>query len=82
MKKTKHIQARMNQRGISNRELDLVREYGSWSGDKCILNRKASFELLRKFDDVRKILIKIAEKGGLVLVEEGESEITCYRLPV
>jgi hypothetical protein len=79
MAMTKHIHARMTQRGINNAMLELVREYGSWSGDKCILTKKAAFEILEQHNAVRKNLIKIGEKGGLVLVEEGDSEITCYR---
>lgn len=80
MAKTRHIQRRMSQRGIKESWLELVKNFGEWSGDKCILNKKACSEALKHLDEQRKELIKVMEKGGMVLVEDNGAEITCYRL--
>ena len=82
MAKTRHIQQRMNQRGIKSEMLDIVRQFGAWQGDKCILNRKACGALLTELDDLRKHIVKMQEQGGLVLVgnREEDVEITTYRL--
>lgn len=37
---TKYCQARMAQRGLPKRLLDLVLEFGKDSGDKLVLNKK------------------------------------------
>ena len=80
MAKTRHIQTRMSQRGIKNTMLGIVKKFGSWSGDKCILNKTACSDVLKQLDAMRKDIIKMQEQGGLVLVEENDADITCYRL--
>ena len=80
MAKTRHIQQRMSQRGISGEMLDLVAQFGSWQGDKCILNRKGCRNALGALDSLRKRLVRMEEKGGLVLVHEGGVDITAYRV--
>ncbi|WP_281213665.1 hypothetical protein [Shewanella insulae] len=80
MAKTRHIQQRMSQRGIKQSTLELVRHFGTWSGDKQILNRKACAAALIELDRIRKQLIKTKEQGGYVLVEAGGVEITTYAL--
>ncbi len=80
MAKTRHIQDRMNQRGIKNTMLGIVKNFGSWTGDKCILNKKACSDVLKQLDAMRKDIIKMQEKGGLVLVEDNGADITCYQL--
>jgi len=80
MAKTRHIQQRMSQRGINEQMLELVTQFGSWNGDKCVLNKKACRNVLTELDAMRKRLIKMQEKGGLVLVQDNGSDITAYRL--
>ena len=80
MAKTRHIQSRMNQRGIKSTMLGIVKNFGSWTGDKCILNKKACSDVLKQLDAMRKDIIKMQEKGGLVLVEDNGTDITCYQL--
>lgn len=80
MAKTKHILQRMNQRGIKSSFLEIVKMFGIKSGDKQILNKKDCSALLKHLDAMRKDIIHMQEKGGLVLVEDGGAEITCYRL--
>ena len=43
---TKHCQARMAQRGLPKRLLDLVLEFGKDNGDKLILNKKATKKVI------------------------------------
>lgn len=74
MHKTKHIQQRMSQRGISQEMVDLVLNYGESEGDKVILNSKASARLMR----AARALAKILDKGGLVVVTSGDSQLTTY----
>ena len=80
MAKTRHIQKRMNQRGIQSHFLDLVKTFGIKTGDKCTLNKKACKDVLAQLDAMRQDIIKMYEQGGLVLVEQDDVEITCYRL--
>ena len=78
--KTRHIQQRMNQRGIRSEVLGVVEQFGSWQGDKCILNRKACNDVLSELDRVRSTVIKAQHKGGMVLVESNNVQITAYSL--
>jgi hypothetical protein len=75
----------MSQRGIDERLLDLVKDFGvaQERGDveKYILNRKSLDESLRRLDRIRSRLVKARDKGGLVLVSGADgTEITTYRL--
>lgn len=80
MAKTRHIQQRMSQRGIKSKMLEIVQQFGAWQSEKCILNRKACNEVLNELDKIRKDLIKLKEKGGLVLVHTDGVDITTYAL--
>lgn len=81
MKTSKHAQARMTQRGITKRILEMVFEFGECdSGDKIILNRKIGQKVLAEIDQFRKSIIKLMDKGGVVLVAEGDSLITTYNV--
>ena len=70
----------MSQRGISSEVLGLVKQFGSWQGDKCILNRKACNDVLSTLDRVRSNVIKAQQKGGVVIVESNHVQITAYSL--
>lgn len=74
MHKTKHFRQRMGQRGISQAMIDLVLGYGDNEGSKVVLSRKKS-EQLR---EALRTLMKIVDKGGLVVVAEGDAQITTY----
>jgi len=74
MHKTKHIQQRMSQRGISQEMVSLVLSYGESEGDKIILDRKASARLM----EAARTLAKILDKGGLVVVSSGDAQLTTY----
>lgn len=74
MHKTKHFQQRMSQRGIKQDMVDLVLTYGETQGDKIILSRKASAQLMAAVRTLGKIL----DKGGLVVVTSGDAQLTTY----
>ncbi len=78
MAKTRHIHKRMSQRGISSRLVDLVAQFGMDHGDKCILTRKNAEALIGAVDTLRSQLIEVQNKGGLVVVEQGDHQITVY----
>ena len=81
MHTTHHFAQRMSQRGVSRDMVELVRDYGVPEGNKVILGRRDTAKLIQEL--MRKLLIlkKIQDKGGLVVVEAGESLITTYNLP-
>lgn len=80
MAKTKHIHKRMSQRGINARLVDLVSQFGMDHGDKVILTRKNAEALLGAVEGLKSRLLDIHSKGGLVVVEQGEYQITVYPL--
>ena len=80
MAKTKHIHKRMSQRGINARLVDLVSQFGMDHGDKVILTRKNAEALLGAVEGLKSQLLDIHSKGGPVVVEQGEYQITVYPL--
>ena len=75
---TKHCQARMTQRGLPKRLLDLVLELGKGSGDKLVLSKKATQKIINEIDAMRKELLRILDKGGVTVVIDNEAIITAY----
>lgn len=75
---TKHILARMSQRGIPQKLIDLVYEYGKEKGDKLILNKKTTQMAIQEIDLIRKELLRIVDKGGVTIVIKDEVLITAY----
>jgi hypothetical protein len=61
--------------------VELVRDYGVPEGDKVILGRRDAARLIQELMRKLRVLKKIQDKGGLVVVETGESLITTYNLP-
>ena len=80
MSKTRHFQTRMSQRGITGSMLDVVLRFGVPNGDRTVLNNKGIEAAVRELDELRKQLLKVRDKGGLVVVEEGGFFLTTYRL--
>tara|TARA_R100000935_G_C2836989_1_gene168655 strand:+ start:983 stop:1252 length:270 start_codon:yes stop_codon:yes gene_type:complete len=80
MAKTRHIHQRMNQRGITQRMLDIVCDFGVECGDKQILDKGNIDLLIRHMDKLRSEFMRLRDKGGLVVVEDGEAQITAYRV--
>ena len=75
---TKHCQARMSQRGLPKKLLELVLEFGKDKGDKLILNKKSTQKVIDEIDSIRKKLLRIMDKGGVTVVLDNESLITAY----
>ena len=75
---TNHFLARMSQRGISKKLVDLVCEYGKEKGDKLILNKKTTQTLIKEIDSMRKELLRIMDKGGVTVVLDNDALITAY----
>jgi hypothetical protein len=75
---TKHCQSRMSQRGLPKRLLELVLEFGKDSGDKLILNKKATQKVIEEIDTIRKELLRVLDKGGVTLVLDNDALITAY----
>lgn len=75
---TNHILARMSQRGISKKLVDLVYEYGKEKGDKLILNKKTTQTLIKEIDSMRKELLRIMDKGGVTVVLDNDALVTAY----
>lgn len=80
MGKTRHIQARMSQRGIRQELLDIALQYGEPVQDKVILGKKALQLLLDELQQIERFAMKAMDKGGIVVVVSGEQLITTYNL--
>lgn len=81
MGKTRHIQARMSQRAINQKLLDLTLEFGvEHENGKVVLNRQGLGGLMRELRELQQAAQRAANKGGLVVVREGETLVTTYRL--
>jgi hypothetical protein len=80
MARTKHIQQRMSQRGITLDLVDLARQFGEPNQDKVVLGRKGLGELLEAVRDIERAAKKALDKGGIVVIEDGDALITTYRL--
>ncbi|MEA1953978.1 MAG: DUF4258 domain-containing protein, partial [Campylobacterota bacterium] len=78
MIETLHINQRARQRGITKEMIDLTLEYGKLSGDKIKLGTKRIKELLRTKKAPKSQLLKVMDKGGLIVVFSGVTLITAY----
>jgi len=78
MHETLHINQRVRQRGITNQMIDLTLEYGKRKGDKIRLGTRRIKELLRTKVELKSELLKLMDKGGLVVVFSGATLITAY----
>lgn len=78
MKTTKHGLARMSQRGLPKRLIDITYECGKVRGDKLTLGRKDAQKLLSAIDKMKQDLLKVIDKGGVTLVMDGDVLITAY----
>ena len=77
---TNHFQARMSQRGLPKKVVDLVLEFGKYEGDKLFLDKKETQRIIYQIDYLRNTLLKVMDKGGVAVVVEDETLITTYNL--
>jgi len=80
MSKTRHMQARMNNRGIKQEMICMALQFGIRQQDKVILNKKGLKALLDELRTLEKTAHAMMKKGGVVVVEDGGSLITTYNL--
>ena len=78
MYETLHINQKVRQRGITNRMIELTLEYGIVQADKIKLGTRRIKKLLRTHKHIKADLLKIMDKGGLVVVVSGAAMITAY----
>jgi hypothetical protein len=76
---TRHMAARMNQRGIPRDFVDLALEYGEIDQDKRVLNRKCLQRILDDLRSTTRKVIRALDKGGVVVVEANGHLLTTYR---
>lgn len=78
MHTTHHCKARQAQRGIPLKLVDYVLTHGAVENDKFVLEMKEAKQRLADLEREKRLLMKIADKGGVVVVAEGEALITTY----
>ena len=75
---TRHMQARMSQRGIPGDLVDLVRRYGRDEQDAVVLDRNGLRDLLEKVRALQRTVMKAIDKGGVVVIEAEGTLVTTY----
>lgn len=73
-----HARQRMSQRGITREIVDMVLEHGEVCQGKAVLGQKEAKALLNKLQREMRVLKKILDKGGVIVVEENDTVITTY----
>lgn len=69
----------MGQRGITGEMIDLVLQHGKPQHDsKVALTQKDAQRLLTQMQHSIKVIKKILDKGGVVVVENNNTVITTY----
>jgi hypothetical protein len=78
---TRHMDVRMNQRGIPGALVELVLAHGHWEGDACKLDTRDLRRLKHEVEQLRSTVLKALDKGGLAVVEAGGALVTTYARP-
>lgn len=78
MNTTRHASKRVRQRGISDRMIDLVFSCGRDERGRVILDRRGLNRLIGEVDDLRRLLLRTLDKGGIVVVERDGRLITAF----
>jgi hypothetical protein len=69
----------MNQRGIKQSMIDLTLEHGEFDDkNRCVLTKKNAIDVMSDLKVTLKTLMKVIDKGGLVVVEETGRVVTTY----
>lgn len=80
MGRTTHFDNRVQERGISQELVDLVLKHGTQNGNKIIITKKASQQVLNHLDRLRKSFVRICDKGGIEIAADGDVLITAMNL--
>lgn len=78
MHATRHIQQRMSQRGVTRDLVDLVMTYGRQDQDKYVMGRREAQKHLEALQNETRLVKKVLDKGGVVVVADGDALITTY----
>jgi len=82
MKRTKHFTQRANQRGIKQVMVDLALDFGKQQGKKIILNKKEAQAVLVELDGIRKNIIRVLDKKGIVVISDNDALVSVYSISV
>ncbi len=82
MKYTQHFVKQAHNRGITDTMVTLVELFGYEVGDRIVLDKKVTRELIDEVNALRHELIKMYEKGGVALVEKNGQIITGFPITV
>lgn len=79
MQKTKHAETRQSQRGISSNMVQYALRHGKeGKSSRIIFGKQEALERLKELQEEERLVKKILDKGGVVVVAEGELIITTY----
>ncbi len=78
MQLSRHIDQRMNQRGITKEMIELTLEYGEIDNDRWVLNRKGVDAMIESLEKQLRTARKLRDKGGIVVVAEDNTLVTTY----
>lgn len=78
MAASKHMVSRMNERGIGKEMVDLALAHGRCVQDKYVLDRQEVDRRLDELNRERGLLLKVRDKGGVVVVVSDNTLITTY----
>ncbi|GGZ94792.1 hypothetical protein DC083_06570 [Ignatzschineria ureiclastica] len=78
MQLSRHIDQRMNQRGITKEMVELTLEYGEIENDRWVLNRKRVETMIELLEKQLRTARKLRDKGGIVVVAEDNTLVTTY----
>lgn len=80
MRFSRHARIRMGQRGIPGRMIELARKHGRIEGDQWVLDIREAKAALDQVMVERAALLKVIDKGGLVVIEEDDTVVTAYNI--
>ena len=78
MSKTRHMIQRQGQRSIRYEMVDIVKRFGEQDGEKIVLGRNSIDMALKECRKLIANMERIRNRGGLVVVVDGDVEITTY----
>jgi hypothetical protein len=68
----------MSQRGMSQSLIDYVLDHGAVDQDKYVVTKRDALRDIDRLKREMRVAMKIADKGGVVVIAEGEALITTY----
>lgn len=80
MAKTRHITKRMSRQRLQDYLTHLVMQYGEQQGEQHVLRAQDVKALSKSIDTLKKALLSVHAKGGLVVVAQNGCLITAYAL--